>query len=157
MNKINLDDVYVKINNPKFKGTFKIDGYIVDDHYGTTTVWISKDTSRTFKNDEVIIFIKEDKQMVKVIETNLSIDGNDNIKDHQSRVIEVESWDGYIEEIRNRETITREACIGGMYGCTIPRSATIENLISDEIHLLCDVYNYMKSKTKKLAYLIRED
>ena len=95
--------------------------------------------------------------MVKVIETNLSIDGNDNIKDHQSRVIEVKSWEDYIAEIKNCKTVTRVSYIGIMYGCTIPRSATIENLISDEIHLLCDVYNYMKSKTKKLAYLIRED
>jgi len=29
--------------------------------------------------------------MIKVIETNLSLDNNDNIADHQSRVVEIEN------------------------------------------------------------------
>jgi len=33
--------------------------------------------------------------MIKVIETNLSLDSYDNIVDHQSRVIEVESWERF--------------------------------------------------------------
>ena len=43
--------------------------------------------------------------MTKVIETNLSIEDN-NIVDHQSRVIEVDSWDEYINEIKEAKCIS---------------------------------------------------
>ena len=33
--------------------------------------------------------------MIQVIETNLSIDKDDTIRDHQSRIVEVEDWDTY--------------------------------------------------------------
>lgn len=93
--------------------------------------------------------------MIKVIETNLSLDYEDNIKDHQSRVIEVESWDDFINEVKEAKCITRSAYLGGMYGTTIPRSAKVENLTYDDSHLMCDVYNYAGQKTKKLAYRIK--
>lgn len=34
--------------------------------------------------------------MVKIIETNLSLDKTGTIRDHQSRIIEVQDWDIYI-------------------------------------------------------------
>lgn len=92
--------------------------------------------------------------MVKVIETNLSIDGN-LIKDHQSRVMEVESWESFVNEIKEKKTTIRNSCLGNLSGCTIPRESKIENLIYDEVHLSCDVYNFVGNKTKKLAYLIK--
>ncbi len=91
--------------------------------------------------------------MVKIIETNLNMDG-DTIKDHQSRVIEAESWESFIEEIKNARFVIRTAIIGVMYGNSVPRSSTIENFISDEKHLSCDIYNYAGDKTRKLAYLV---
>lgn len=94
--------------------------------------------------------------MVKIIETNLSMDG-DKICDLQSRVIEVESWDDFIDEFIVAESVVRECIIGNLYGVTIPRSATIEGLIYDERTLRCDIYNYHGAKTTKLAYLVRED
>lgn len=33
--------------------------------------------------------------MVEVIETNIFVDNNNRIYDHQSRIIEVEDWDTY--------------------------------------------------------------
>ena len=33
--------------------------------------------------------------MIQVIETNLSIDKDNIIRDHQSRIVEVEDWDTY--------------------------------------------------------------
>ena len=33
--------------------------------------------------------------MVKIIETNLSLDKTGTIRDHQSRIIEVQDWDIY--------------------------------------------------------------
>jgi len=90
--------------------------------------------------------------MIKVIETNLSLDENENILDHQSRVIEVESWDSFIEEIKNGETICRKSILGCLDGCSIPKKSKVENLIYDDIHLSCDVINYLGMKTKKLIY-----
>lgn len=92
--------------------------------------------------------------MIKVIETNLSMNGTDDIMDHQSRVIEVEDWYDFINEIKECKTVTRNSVLGCMHGCTIPKQARIENLIYDDKHLLCDVYNYLGAKTKKLVYKI---
>jgi hypothetical protein len=91
--------------------------------------------------------------MVKIIETNLTMDG-EIINDHQSRVIAAESWESFIEEIKNARFVMRTAIIGVMYGNSVPRSSKIENFISDEKHLSCDIYNYAGVKTRKLAYLI---
>ncbi len=38
--------------------------------------------------------------MIQVIETNLSIDEDDTIRDHQSRVVEVEDWDTYCKAFK---------------------------------------------------------
>ena len=92
--------------------------------------------------------------MIQIIETNLFMDNNNNITDHQSRVIEVESWDKFIDEIKNCRCVMRSAVLGSLYGNTVPRSSKVENLIYDEKHLSCDIYNYAKVKTKKLAFLI---
>ena len=91
--------------------------------------------------------------MVKIIETNLTID-KDIIKDHQSRVIEVESWESFVDEVKNAKFIMRTSIIGCAYGNSVPRSSKVENFISDENHFSCDIYNYAKLKTRKLAYLI---
>lgn len=93
--------------------------------------------------------------MIKVIETNLSLDNvNDDIKDHQSRVIEVEDWNSFIDEISKGETVIRNSVLGCMSGATIPKQAKVENIIYDDKHLSCDVYNYAGAKTKKLVYRI---
>lgn len=88
--------------------------------------------------------------MIKVIETNLSMNG-DYIEDHHSRVIEVESWDEFVNEIKEGKTVMRYAVLGGMYGNTIPRSATVSDLKYDKNHLSCIVYNYARQKTMKLV------
>ena len=94
--------------------------------------------------------------MIKIIETNLSMEG-DIIKDHQSRVIETDSWEGFIDEIKTHKFVMRTAILGSLYGNTVPRSSKVENLIYDDKHLSCDVYNYANMKTRKLAYLINEE
>lgn len=38
--------------------------------------------------------------MIQVIETNLSIDEDDAIRDHQSRVVEVEDWDTFCKAFK---------------------------------------------------------
>jgi hypothetical protein len=95
--------------------------------------------------------------IVKIIETNLSTDENNNIIDFQSRVIEVKSWISFVDEVTNAKTVTRNAAIGNMYGVTIPHSAKVKFVINDDNTLKCDVYNYCGVKTVKLAHLITEN
>lgn len=90
--------------------------------------------------------------MIKVIETNLSVNLDGEIKDHQSRVIEVESWEEYVQEIRNEEFIERKSIIGNLHGKTIPSDVIVDNLVYDDKHLSCDIYNRHGIMSKKLAY-----
>lgn len=93
--------------------------------------------------------------MVKVIETNLSLNENNNeIMDYQSRVIEVDTWNSFCNEIINGETIDRQSTLGHLWGVSIPRKATVRNIKYDEFHLSCDIHNYRGQKSKKLAYLV---
>jgi len=92
--------------------------------------------------------------MIKVIETNLSLEYDDNIIDHQLRVIQVENWKDYINEIKESKTVIRNSVLGCMYGYSIPRESEIKNLKYDDNHLSCDVYNWFGRKTKKLAYKV---
>lgn len=92
--------------------------------------------------------------MIKIIETNLFIDNQDQLRDFQSRVIEHESWDKYIEEIKNSKCVFHD---GTMQGETLPRENKIDNLEYDDFHLNCDVYNRLNIKSRKLAYKIFDD
>jgi len=90
--------------------------------------------------------------MIKVIETNLSLQCDDSIIDHQSRVVEIDNWDNYINEFKECKAISRNSIIGCLNGYTLsPKISEIKNLKYDDFHLSCDVYigNY---KSKKLAY-----
>lgn len=93
--------------------------------------------------------------MVKIIETNISMNYSNEIIDHQSRIIEVSSWNEYIEEIKTRKTISRKSFLGNLIGVTIPKMAIVENLVYDDFHLSCDVINYKGIRDKKLCYLIK--
>lgn len=92
--------------------------------------------------------------MIKVIEVNLSIDGEEKIKDHQARVIEVDGWYEFVDEIKNCKTISRNSIMGSLYGCCIPKYAKVENLTYDDFHLMCDVINAFGIKSKKLVYKV---
>jgi hypothetical protein len=89
--------------------------------------------------------------MVKVIETNLSFWDKDEISDYQSRIIEVESWEDFVNEIKEGKSVDRK---GTLWGLTLPRICKIENFKYDEKHLSCDVITSDDFKRKKLAYLV---
>lgn len=93
--------------------------------------------------------------MMLVIETNIAINVDGSVGDFQSRVIEIESWGSYIEEIKENKQIIRNAHIGTSFGCSLPRVCKVSNIIHDEFHLSCDVELYNGMKTKKLSYLVR--
>lgn len=95
--------------------------------------------------------------MIKIIETNLSLNPNDGttILDHQARVIEVESWKSYVEEILEGNSLYRKALFGVyMEGYSLPVGATIEDFKSDEHHLSYTIVSDTWI-SKKMAYLIQ--
>lgn len=97
--------------------------------------------------------------MVYVIETNLSMNV-DKIADHQSRVIEVPSWEEYCAMYKN---YSGQACTIGkslthLGGNNINSHRIIENLECDDFHLSCDMVwdnelFSLDSRTRHLAYL----
>lgn len=95
--------------------------------------------------------------MLKVIETNISLNPNDEktILDHQARVIEIESWESYIEEILTGEAVYRKATFGSkMEGYSFPLDSVIEDFKSDEHHLSYTIISDTGTG-KSMAYLIQ--
>lgn len=92
--------------------------------------------------------------MIKIIETNLSFDNANILHDHQSRVIEVYSWEEYVEQIKNCKSINRSSVLGSLHGASLPRESKVENLTYDDFHLMCDVINRFGISSKKLAYKV---
>lgn len=92
--------------------------------------------------------------MIQVIETNLSIDKDNTIKDRLSRIVEVEDWDTYCKafEEYNGEAVYFKS--KAMRGYSILSNCTITDLIYDDIHLSCMVLHPSGFITKKLAYRI---
>ena len=96
---------------------------------------------------------KEKTDYCKIIETNISMkDGQ--VYDHQSRVVEADSWDEYTEmyEEYDGSPIDRFKAISEMIGNSIPKDVEILNLKYDEKHLTCDVKHKDGWIEKKLAY-----
>lgn len=91
--------------------------------------------------------------MIKVIETNLSIDDNNNILDHQSRVIEVELWEDIFDIIvGNKPNTSKHSCLGVPHGNILQKEMIVLNLKHDDYHLSCDIINRHGFKSKKLFY-----
>ena len=97
--------------------------------------------------------------MTYVIETNLSMNG-DKIADHQSRVIEVPSWEEYcaIYENYSGQACTIGKSLTHLSGNNINSHRIIENLTYDNFHLSCDMVwdnelFYLNSRIRHLAYL----
>ena len=96
---------------------------------------------------------KEKTDYCKIIETNISMkDGQ--VYDHQSRVVEADSWDEYTKmyEEYDGSPIDRFKAISEMIGNSIPKDVEILNLKYDEKHLTCDFKHKDDWIEKKLAY-----
>ena len=92
--------------------------------------------------------------MIQVIETNLSIDNDNIIRDHQSLIVEVEDWDTYckaFEEYNGKAVYFKSKT---MPGNSISSHCSITDLIYDDIHLSCMILHQSGFITKKLAYRI---
>jgi len=92
--------------------------------------------------------------LINIIETNISTDGNIRMVDFQSRIIEVDSWDSYVNEIGNGDSVSRRASVGWQDGYSILPGCRIENFSYNDHTLKCDVYNRDGLHSKKLAYLV---
>lgn len=79
--------------------------------------------------------------MIKIIKTNLSLQVNNEIIDHQSYIEKEESWEAFIEKAKSGYLFSKR------------HSVQVENIIHDDFHLSCDVYNSHGNHTKHLAYI----
>lgn len=76
--------------------------------------------------------------------------------DHQSRIVEANSWADYCKVFQEYIGDSVEfKSLTLMKGDTIPKNCSVTNLTYDEFHLSCDIMKY-EIRTKKLAYLVIE-
>lgn len=99
-------------------------------------------------------YILGGENVIQVIETNLSIDKDDIIRDHQSRIVEVEDWDTYCKTFEEYNGKAVYFYSKTMPGESIVSNCTMTDLTYDDIHLSCMVFHPSGYTTKKLAYRI---
>lgn len=92
--------------------------------------------------------------MIQVIETNLSIDEDNVIRDHQSRVVEVEDWDTFCKAFKEYSGEAVYFKSRTLKGYSIPPDCILAYLTYDDIHLSCRILQPSGYITKKLAYRI---
>jgi len=97
--------------------------------------------------------------MIKVIETNISMDDGGILRDHQSRVIEFEDWEDVIDEFKSEVSVERKDALGNLHGRTIPLNSMVADLKYDDFHLSCNIIKDTGEgfliKSKKFMYLIK--
>lgn len=96
--------------------------------------------------------------MVEVIETKLTVDNDNRIYDHQSRIIEVEDWDTYCNAFEKYDG--RAICFKSkqMPGNSIQANRKIRELLYDDYHLSYAVLNddvYDNFIERHFAYKMR--
>lgn len=94
--------------------------------------------------------------MIEIIETNIAIDENKDIRDHQSRVVLADDWESYCEAYEKYDG-SRVAFSSKNPGASIYEDSNIEDLEHDKYHLYCRIVNEHFTDTRlayKLAYKI---
>ena len=84
-----------------------------------------------------------------VIETNVSYDSYGKFCDHQSRIIEINSWEDYVQSYIDGKAKKFQ---GTMQGFNFHEKYNMSSLKYDNFHLSCDFSN----GTQKLAYRLDE-
>lgn len=88
--------------------------------------------------------------MIEVIVTNLSVQLDNRIMDHQSYVIEVESWEDVINKLRDTTwTYTNES---EKHRNILPRNSEVLDLKYDDYHLSF----YLNDETLKTLMYIKD-
>lgn len=91
--------------------------------------------------------------MVKIIETNISM-GNNSPQDVQSRVIEVSSWENYMAEINDNQSVYRSCVIGTLVGESRSMKYPIDIMTQSENSLIYKVTLFDGTSMLKTAYLV---
>lgn len=94
--------------------------------------------------------------MIKIIETNLMYDNN-IIGDFQSRIIEVESFDKYIQQIKNKEKIYYKCLFGQCRGYSLPSGnfeMEIKQINEYKFQLIIDQYEDNYKVVKMIEAMI---
>lgn len=96
---------------------------------------------------------KQRSETVKVIETNISMKNGD-IFDHQSRVVEVNSWEDYCKTFEEYDgsAIGWFNSITSIVGNSIPKDVIILNLTYNDHNLTCEFKHRDGWIGKKLSY-----
>lgn len=91
--------------------------------------------------------------MINIIETNLSLDRDGQIRDFQSRIVQADSWRGYCYKYMayDGKPIAFKA-ISYLIGDSVGKDRIIKNLKYDMFHLECDIFSEDGFHFKKLAY-----
>lgn len=94
---------------------------------------------------------------MKIVETNIIYNGL-ILHDHQTRVLEIPSWEEYCDLFKYYDGTSTGAnyrCIyNQLIGNVLPNNATILSLKIDEFHLTCDLGFRNEETSYKLAYII---
>jgi hypothetical protein len=100
------------------------------------------------------------KSPALIIETNISYDDNGNLCDHQSRVIEVDTWQEYCDlytYYNGNYVGDKYKSFGMLMGCVLPKNAEISDLKYDGFHLRCKLKLYNGNIQHKLAYILERE
>jgi hypothetical protein len=93
--------------------------------------------------------------MVYIIQTNTSLDNENQPRDFQSMMFKYSSWEDYKHDLIN-EDVRSSFIIGTMMGNIKPRQCKIETiLINDDFHLECIISNHIMRINIK-AYSVKE-
>lgn len=100
---------------------------------------------------------------MKIAETNIIYEGS-TFHDHQSRVLEIPSWEEYCdlyknyngEAVRDEDIKYKDVYGTLLRGCQLPKNATIVNLKVDDFHLTCDMDLWDGTPHYKLAYVLEK-
>lgn len=92
---------------------------------------------------------------MQIIETNITYGHSETIKDHQSRIIKVDSWEDYISLYNQYHGEPSGDYNGSLIGYTLPKNAHIYKLSYDDFHLQCELVLWNNDVETKLAYLVK--
>lgn len=93
--------------------------------------------------------------MIKVIETNVMFKDIETPYDAQSRIIEVDNWDDYVNEIKNQKQVNRHSWIGSLYGVSFPKGATMKYFDANDNRLVCTFYRWDNALQMKTACICK--
>lgn len=100
---------------------------------------------------------------MKIVETNISYEGF-TFHDHQTRVLEIDSWEDYCnlyrnyngEAIRDEDVKFKDVYNTLLKGCVLPKNANIVSLKIDDFHLTCDLDLWNGTPSHKLVYVVEK-